>query len=134
MAAGEQEIAFPMKHDIIEVEPGVYSILIGNRSHEVRVDGDLAESAGVPLPLAEEILNSGRSANGPAKVTAPMPGKIIRLLAAEGDPVEAGQGIVVVEAMKMQNEMKAPRSGVLKSLRAAAGSTVNAGELLALIE
>jgi biotin carboxyl carrier protein len=63
-----------------------------------------------------------------------MPGKVVRVLAAPGDEVVAGQGIVVVEAMKMQNELKANRTGRVLSVAAKEGATVNAGELLATIE
>jgi biotin carboxyl carrier protein len=63
-----------------------------------------------------------------------MPGKVVRVLVALGDQVEAGQGIVVVEAMKMQNEMKAAKAGRVMTLAAAPGATVNAGEILAAIE
>ena len=67
-------------------------------------------------------------------IAAPMPGKVVRLLVAEGDAVEAGQGLLVVEAMKMQNEMKAPKPGTVVSLTAREGATVAAGEVLAAIE
>jgi biotin carboxyl carrier protein len=62
-----------------------------------------------------------------------MPGKVVRVLVAAGDVVEAGQGLLVVEAMKMQNEIKAPRSGQVISLTAREGATVAAGEPLATI-
>jgi biotin carboxyl carrier protein len=63
-----------------------------------------------------------------------MPGKVVRVLVAQGDLVEAGQGIAVVEAMKMQNELKAPRGGRIASLSTHEGATVAAGEVLAVIE
>jgi biotin carboxyl carrier protein len=62
-----------------------------------------------------------------------MPGKVIRLLVREGDTVEAGQGLVVVEAMKMQNEMKSPKAGQVVKLSAHVGATVAAGEVLVVI-
>ncbi|HSB13592.1 MAG TPA: acetyl-CoA carboxylase biotin carboxyl carrier protein subunit, partial [Bryobacteraceae bacterium] len=65
---------------------------------------------------------------------APMPGKVVRVLAAEGDLVEAGQGLLVVEAMKMQNEVKAPKAGRVAALAAREGGTVAAGDVLAVIE
>jgi biotin carboxyl carrier protein len=83
-------------------------------------------------------LRSGQAASGhnhgAARITAPMPGKVVRLLVAEGAEIEAGAGVVVVEAMKMQNEMKAPKSGKVLSLNASPGATVNAGDVLAIIE
>jgi biotin carboxyl carrier protein len=63
-----------------------------------------------------------------------MPGKVVRVLAAVGDSVEAGQGILVVEAMKMQNELKAPRAGRVVSVSAKEGDTVAAGEVMAEVE
>jgi len=71
---------------------------------------------------------------GPAKIVAPMPGKIVRVIAAEGDEVEAGQPIVVVEAMKMQNEIKANKKGKVTKIAVKEGSAVNAGDLLAIVE
>jgi biotin carboxyl carrier protein len=63
-----------------------------------------------------------------------MPGKIVRVIAAEGDEVEAGQGLVVVEAMKMQNEIKAPKSGKVTKIAVKEASAVNAGDLLCIVE
>ncbi len=71
---------------------------------------------------------------GPAKIIAPMPGKIVRLLVAEGEEVEAGQGLVVVEAMKMQNEIKATKKGKVTKIAVKEASAVNAGDLLAIVE
>ncbi|MDQ6652802.1 MAG: hypothetical protein M3Y84_08655 [Acidobacteriota bacterium] len=78
--------------------------------------------------------SSGAHDPGVAQVISPMPGKIVRVLVKPGAQVEAGAGIVVVEAMKMQNEMKAPKAGVVVSLNAQVGATVNAGDVLAVIE
>ncbi len=77
---------------------------------------------------------SGAHDQGAAQITSPMPGKIVRVLVETGTHVEAGTGIVVVEAMKMQNEMKAPKAGMVVSINAEAGATVNAGDVLAVIE
>ncbi|MBV9625409.1 MAG: acetyl-CoA carboxylase biotin carboxyl carrier protein subunit [Acidobacteria bacterium] len=71
---------------------------------------------------------------GPQKLAASMPGKVVRVLAREGDEIRANQGIVVIEAMKMQNEIRSPKAGVLRKLRAQAGMNVNAGEVLAIVE
>jgi biotin carboxyl carrier protein len=78
--------------------------------------------------------SSGAHDHGVAEIVSPMPGKIVRVLVEAGVRVEAGAGIVVVEAMKMQNEMKAPKAGVVVSIDAEAGDTVNAGDVLAVIE
>lgn len=78
--------------------------------------------------------DSDRHHHGTAEITAPMPGKVVRVLVEAGQAVEAGAGLVVVEAMKMQNELKAPRAGAVVSIDVAAGDTVEAGALLAVIE
>jgi biotin carboxyl carrier protein len=77
---------------------------------------------------------AGGESHGPQKLTASMPGKIVRVLAAEGEKIGAGQGIAVVEAMKMQNELKSPKEGTLKKLLARPGMNVNAGDVLAIVE
>jgi len=77
---------------------------------------------------------SGAGDAGPRKLVAPMPGKVVRVLVSEGDEVEAGQGLIVVEAMKMQNEIKSPKKGAVRKLVASAGANVNAGEVLAVVE
>jgi biotin carboxyl carrier protein len=83
-------------------------------------------------------LRSGQSAgaqgSGAAQIVSPMPGKVVRILAQPGTTVEAGAGIVVVEAMKMQNEMKSPKAGTVVSVNAETGATVSAGDVLAVIE
>lgn len=73
-------------------------------------------------------------ADGTARIVAPMPGKVVRVLVAKGAAVEEGAGIVVVEAMKMQNEMKAPKAGTVVTLNVEVGTTVNGGDVLAVIE
>ncbi|MDX6527889.1 MAG: hypothetical protein QOH41_179 [Blastocatellia bacterium] len=69
-----------------------------------------------------------------ARIIAPMPGKVVRVMIELGSQVEAGAGIIVVEAMKMQNEMKAPRAGTVIALNVESGATVNGGDVLAVIE
>jgi len=77
---------------------------------------------------------SAAEETGPRKIVAPMPGRVVRLLTSEQSEVEAGQGIIVVEAMKMQNEIKSPKKGTIKKIVAAAGAAVNAGDVLAIVE
>lgn len=76
----------------------------------------------------------GAQAAGRAVIAASIPGKIVRVLAEKGAHVEAGEGLVVVEAMKMQNELKSPKAGTITEMRARAGATVNAGEVLVIVE
>jgi biotin carboxyl carrier protein len=77
---------------------------------------------------------SAGDGDSPQKLLAPMPGKVIRILLPEKAAVEAGQGILVMEAMKMQNEIKSPRKGTIQKIMAAEGANVNAGDVLAIVE
>ena len=126
--------------DAIEVAPGHWSILWNGQSFAAILEPDavIVDGARIPAesrdPRDWSADDANAAASGPAQIASPMPGKIVRVLAAEGDTVAEGQGIVVVEAMKMQNEMQAPRAGTVRSLRAATGATVAAGEVLATIE
>jgi biotin carboxyl carrier protein len=128
----------------VEIAPGVYSLLLDGQSIEVRVEkfasklrvtvGGREYEASVRDPRQwKRNGGSAAEAEGRAQIIAPMPGKVIRILVAAGDAVEAGQGIVVVEAMKMQNEIRSPKSGKVEKLAVAEGQTVNAGELVAII-
>ena len=77
---------------------------------------------------------AGADASGQVKLSAPMPGKVVRLLLNPGDEVAANQGVMIVEAMKMQNEVQSPRAGKIAEIKVTEGQTVNAGEILAVIE
>jgi biotin carboxyl carrier protein len=129
--------------DIREVEPGLYSVLLAGRSYEAVVETGNSEHVSIAgRRIAVEVADprrwsrskAGGLTEGRQNIAASMPGKVVRVLVAEGDMVEAGQGLVVVEAMKMQNEMKAARSGRVVAMKAVTGATVNAGEILAAIE
>jgi biotin carboxyl carrier protein len=76
----------------------------------------------------------GGGTHGRQEIAAPMPGKVVRVLVKVGDAVEEGQGVVVVEAMKMQNEMKSPKAGTVAEVRTRADATVSAGEVLIVVE
>ena len=110
------------------------------RSYEAVVDGNSVSVGGrrfdvaVTDPRRWKRERNHRDAEGRQNIVASMPGKLIRVLVQPGDTVAAGQGLIVVEAMKMQNEMKAVRAGRVVTLAAVAGATVNAGEILATIE
>lgn len=77
---------------------------------------------------------AGGAADGLAEIKTMMPGKVVRLVANAGDQVEKGDPVLVVEAMKMQNDLKAPKAGVVKEIRVQEGATVSAGDVLAVIE
>lgn len=120
--------------------PGIYSILWKGRVFDVRISqtrvivNGAAFEAEVIDPRELRDSASTAASHGRAEIVSPMPGKVIRVLVAEGDEVESGQGMVVVEAMKMQNELASPRKGVVSAVRAAAGAAVAAGEVLAVVE
>ncbi|MBA2341399.1 MAG: biotin attachment protein [Pyrinomonadaceae bacterium] len=130
-----------------EVEPGVYLIVSGNCVYECRVEEAEANGAvrvevgdsSYEIALSDpKRLRGARSAgaeqSGRAVLKATMPGKVVRVLTEAGAEVEVGAGVIVVEAMKMQNELKSPKSGKVVEIHAQVGATVNAGEVLAIIE
>ena len=129
--------------DAVLARPDVLSLRIGNQAYEVmceRVAGELHVWVGNARFAAE--VRDPRSLrgrvrvvddHGPRKLTAPMPGKIIRVLVSPGDEVEAGAGVLVVEAMKMQNEIKSPKKGKIQKILVSEGAAVNAGDVLAIV-
>lgn len=129
--------------DVASPGPGIYSVLLDGRSYDARVErtsGHLIVSVQghrfeieVRDPRRWSPNAASRRGGDIETVRAPMPGKVVRVLVAPGDTVEAGQGVMVVEAMKMQNEMKASRSGRVLAVAAKEGATVTAGEVLATI-
>jgi biotin carboxyl carrier protein len=136
----------PVAVDAVEIAPHILSILLDGQSFEINVtpspDGTLKLQTGTQEFTAEVIdprAWAGRrhgsvEAEGRQQIVAPMPGKVVRLLVKAGDHVEAGQGLMVVEAMKMQNEIRSPKSGTVERVLAREGQPVNAGETLAWIE
>jgi biotin carboxyl carrier protein len=136
--------AAPRQAEVEQPVPGVYSVLLDGRSWDafveedargliVTIDGHHFEVE-VHDPRRYTRNAAGRAGHGIQTLTSPMPGKVVRLLAKPGDSVEAGQGVLVVEAMKMQNELKAARAGKVVTVSAKEGATVVAGEPLATIE
>ncbi len=77
---------------------------------------------------------AGAAGSGPQRVTSPMPGKVVRVLVQPGDEVTARQGLVVVEAMKMENELRAVRDGRVRDVPVVVGQSVDAGSLLLIVE
>ena len=102
-----------------------FEVTIHGRSHEVTIVDPKRLRSGH---------NSDRHHHGVTEILAPMPGKVVRVQTEAGVKVEKGEGVVVVEAMKMQNEMKSPRAGVVVSIKVKPGDTVNSGDVLAVIE
>jgi biotin carboxyl carrier protein len=128
--------------DVEQIDPETLSILVGGKSFEVRREADGKISlhgrrydVSVDDPRSwRGRKRAGAGNEGPHKLTASMPGRIVRVLASEGDKISAGQSIAVVEAMKMQNEIKSLKQGTLKKLLARVGMNVHAGEVLAVVE
>jgi biotin carboxyl carrier protein len=131
---------------VAEVVPNTFSVLLNGASHQIRVapraDGTLTLYTGLAEYQAEvrdpRVWRGRRhgalEVEGRQQVTAPMPGKVVRVLVSEGEAVEAGQGLLVVEAMKMQNEIRSPKRGKVEKLLAKEGLAVNAGDVLAWVE
>jgi biotin carboxyl carrier protein len=125
--------------DVLQVEAGVWSVLLDGQSFEVRADRGSMIVNGQPYEVEVDdprVLRrrpAGVAAEGQQTLKASMPGKVVRVLVAEGDEVAAGQGIVVVEAMKMQNEVRSARAGRVISVRVSEGSAVGAGDVLAVV-
>jgi biotin carboxyl carrier protein len=126
------------------VEAGVYWLQWENRSIEISVtpNGEAYKVSINGRALDIEILDSRaalrkaaqQSHSGAVELRAPMPGKVVRVLVDQGTAVEMNQGVLVVEAMKMQNEIKSPKKGVVKKLGVKEGAAVNSGDLLAIVE
>ncbi len=130
--------------DAVLARPDVLSLRIGNMAFEVkseRVANDLHLWVGSTRFAAEvrdprSLRGRARAGDeqGPRKIVAPMPGTVVRLLVRDGDHVESGTGVAVVEAMKMQNEIKSPKKGSVQKILVIEGAAVNAGDVLAIVE
>jgi biotin carboxyl carrier protein len=130
--------------DAVLARPDVLSLRIGNKAYEVKCErvanevhfwvGSARFAAEVRDPRSLRGRVRAVDDQGPRKLTAPMPGKIVRVLVRQGTEVEAGAGVLVVEAMKMQNEIKSPKKGMIQKILVAEGAAVNAGDVLAIVE
>lgn len=105
------------------IEPESLRVEIGNRSFDAKI-----------IDRKHRRASAEHGDEGRRQLVAPMPGKVVRVLTKPGDEVKAGQGIVVVEAMKMQNEIKSPKTGRVVEVRVGEGATVNANQVLAVVE
>ena len=129
--------------DAVLARPDVLSLRIGNQAYEVKCErvgndqhvwvGSRRFSAEVRDPRSLRSRSRSADEHGPRKLTAPMPGKVVRVLVEEGAEVEAGAGVLVVEATKMQNEVKSPKKGTVQKILAKPGAAVNAGDVLAIV-
>ena len=137
---GEGAAAFEREFSMVPVTPGSYSVLIGERSYEAIVSGGEIRVNGRAFavevfdPRGMRGLKRNGIGAGRHEIAAMMPGKVVRVLVAQGDVVGEGQGLVVVEAMKMQNEMKSPKAGRVMEVKTQTDATVVAGDVLLVIE
>jgi biotin carboxyl carrier protein len=135
-----------MSVDVQLLEPGVMSLLIADpeaprRQYRCVLDGDGVVIGGRRYGFEVEDPRSlqgrrgtGAGTDGPRPVKAPMPGRVVRVLVEVGMEVEEGQGVVVIEAMKMQNELKSPKAGRVVRVGAVVGDTVGSGDVLVVVE
>lgn len=131
----------PVEAGVCELQPGVMSITLGGRQYRCILNGEAVMVNG--MRHAFEVTDprslkgrkgAGAGADGPRAVKAPMPGRVVRVLVMPGDTVAEHQGVVVIEAMKMQNELKSPKAGRIGRVSVAVGDTVGAGDVLAMVE
>lgn len=130
--------------DVVEVSPGIFSLLLEGESFTIYLErfDDRYRLHTRETDLTVEVANprrwvgrsrAGLGRSGRQEITAPMPGRVVRVLVAEKQEVEEGQGVVVVEAMKMQNEIPAPKQGIVERVRVKEGDTVEHGEVLVVV-
>lgn len=130
--------------DAVLARVDVLSLRIGHKAYEVKSErvgnelylwvGNTRFTAEVRDPRSLRGRIRTQDNQGPKKIVAPMPGRVVRLLVRDGDEVELGAGLAVVEAMKMQNEIKSPKKGTIQKILVTEGAAVNAGDLLAIVE
>ena len=131
--------------DLVELRPGIYSALLDGRSMEIFLEANgngvfkaavngHAHDIELRDPRAYAAAGGSGADGGALTIKAQMPGKVVEILTEPGDEVEAEQGVLVVEAMKMQNEIRAPKAGRIVSINVAAGDSVETGRALAVLE
>ena len=127
--------------DVQSIRPGVLSLLVGGRQYRcvldgasVLVDGQRSAFEVADPRSLQTRSGGGADQQGARSVKAPMPGRVVRMLVKVGDVVDAQQGLVVIEAMKMQNELKAPKAGKVVRVAVIEGDAVQAGGLLVVVE
>ncbi|MDX1991291.1 MAG: biotin/lipoyl-containing protein [bacterium] len=136
----------PREFDFLHLDEALYSLIMQNQSHEVVVeqrDGEYEILLGGHL-FAARVLDEraqlmasrrggGFTETGEITIRAPMPGLVVAIPVSEGDTVKAGQTVVILESMKMQNELKSPRDGTVQRISAEAGQTVEQKKILVTI-
>jgi biotin carboxyl carrier protein len=125
--------------------PNVYTLLLNNQVYELAIEANPSTSTN-QVKVGDQVIStkvvdrrqrgkkSDSIASGTQAISAPMPGRVVQVLKNVGDEVKSGEGVIVVEAMKMQNELSSPKNGVVIAIKAKPGQTVVSGEVLAIIE
>ena len=131
----------PHNADVVCVEPNVYSVLIDRRSTDLTIDGgghvwvgSTRLSVQIHDPRKWSRGQGADAEHGTIALKAAMPGKVVAVLVELGEAIETGRGVLVVEAMKMQNEVKSPKAGTVQAIRVSPGDSVAAGQVLVVIE
>lgn len=125
---------------MVKIETHVYRVVVqrrqGRGQYTLWVDGYRFESEALDerTRAIRDLSAASTGPTGPASILAPMPGLIVRVSVKAGDRVEAGQGLVVMEAMKMENELRTTTAAVVRSVEVSAGMTVEKGALLVALE
>jgi biotin carboxyl carrier protein len=140
--------------EVVGLEKGAWLLREGNAQALAYVDGQggktsvsirrggadpvvvTAEVTEARSAAVAELVRQARSTatSGPAAVRSPMPGRVVKVLVRAGERIATGQAVVVVEAMKMENELRAPRAGTVREIRCAEGAAVEAGQDLIVVE
>jgi biotin carboxyl carrier protein len=148
LSGGAAQLSFggaTREAQVSEPEPGMFTVIINDRVYRCALEESpggavevIVNGERIPVAVRDKKHLRGQAgaaaASGQVKLLAPMPGKVVRALLNAGDEVAARQGVLVVEAMKMQNEVQSPKAGKIAEIKVSEGQTVNAGEVLAIIE
>ncbi|MFC2075231.1 biotin/lipoyl-containing protein [Bdellovibrionota bacterium] len=134
----------PILADLVSTSRG-YHLILGDRSYnlalasdnsnyEIQLEGKLYDFNLISEYKKLQKTLRGQELSGAGTIVAKMPGKIIKILANEGEEVHDGQGVLIMEAMKMENELRTPSKGIVKEIRVKEGETVDAGAILVVLE
>jgi len=124
-----------------KIDDYLYSIIISGKSHSLAV---LKKGKEIQIFFQGNLFNfeavseieqarGGHAGSGANQISAPMPSRVVKVLKEEGAQVEQGEGVIVVEAMKMESELKSPLSGTIKEIKVSDGDTVEGGDILVLL-
>jgi biotin carboxyl carrier protein len=128
--------------DVEESSPGVYSVKIDEKQVTVSIEensGQASQAGALQKTRAPGVTASGRSATtactaGDVQVTSPMPGNVLSIIASQGAQVKYGDPVIILEAMKMKNEIPAPVNGIIREIRVKEGDTVDSEDIIAIIQ